>query len=104
MNKARYESLSPSQRTAIDNHCTTEWAEKIASPWADFEHAGLAKLSAMPGHDVYKITPEQTALWRKAAEPLKAKWATAVKQAGYDPDAVYADLVAELKKRGALAE
>jgi TRAP-type C4-dicarboxylate transport system substrate-binding protein len=104
MNKARYESLSPAQRGVIDAHCTTEWAEKIASPWADFEHGGLAKLAAMPGHDVYKITPEQIALWRKAAEPMKAKWAAQVKAAGYDPDAVYADLVGELKKRGALAE
>jgi TRAP-type C4-dicarboxylate transport system substrate-binding protein len=104
MNKARYASLSSAQRTVIDNHCTTEWAERIASPWADFEHAGLAKIAAMPGHDVYKITPEQTTLWRKAGEPLKAKWAAQVKAAGYDPDAVYADLIAELKKRGALAD
>jgi TRAP-type transport system periplasmic protein len=104
MNKAKYEAMSPAQRTVIDNHCTTEWAEKIASPWADFEHAGHAKLEAMPGHDVYKITPEQTELWRKAAEPLKAKWAGQVKTAGFDPDAVYADLIAELKKRDALAE
>jgi TRAP-type transport system periplasmic protein len=104
MNKAKYEAMSPAQRTVIDNHCTTEWAEKIASPWADFEHAGHAKLEAMPGHDVYKITPEQTELWRKAAEPLKAKWAGQGKTAGFDPDAVYADLIAELKKRDALAE
>jgi TRAP-type C4-dicarboxylate transport system substrate-binding protein len=104
MNKAKYEAMSPAQRIVIDNHCTTEWAEKIASPWADFEHAGHAKLEAMPGHDVYKITPEQTDLWRKAAEPLKAKWAAQVKTAGYDPDAVFADLLAELKKHDALAE
>jgi TRAP-type C4-dicarboxylate transport system substrate-binding protein len=104
MNKDKYEAMSPAQRTVIDNHCTTEWAEKIASPWADFEHAGHAKLEAMAGHEVYKITPEQTELWRKAAEPLKAKWAAQVKAAGYDPDAVYADLVAELKQHGALAE
>ena len=92
------------QRAVIDRHCTTEWAEKIASPWADFEHAGHAKLEAMSGHEVYKITHEQTELWRKAADPLKAKWSAQVKTAGFDPDAVYADLVAELKKRGALAE
>lgn len=104
MNKAKYESLSDSQRAIIDRHCTTEWAEKIASPWADFEHSGHAKLEAMAGHEVYKITPEQNALWRKAAEPLKTKWAAQVKAAGYDPDAVYGELVAELKKRGALAE
>jgi TRAP-type C4-dicarboxylate transport system substrate-binding protein len=104
MNKDKYEAMSPAQRTVIDNHCTTEWAEKIASPWADFEHAGHAKLEALPGHDVYKITPEQTELWRKAAEPLKARWAAQVKTAGYDPDALYSGLIAELKKRDSLAE
>jgi TRAP-type C4-dicarboxylate transport system substrate-binding protein len=104
MNKDKYNAMSPAQQKVIDNHCTTEWAEKIASPWADFEHAGHAKLESMPGHDVYKITPEQTELWRKAAEPLKAKWAAQVKAKGFDPDAVYADLIAELKKHNALAE
>jgi TRAP-type C4-dicarboxylate transport system substrate-binding protein len=104
MNKDKYNAMSPTQQKIIDAHCTTEWAEKIASPWADFEHAGHAKLESMPGHDVYKITPEQTELWREAAEPLKAKWAAQVKAKGFDPDAVYADLIAELKKHGALAE
>jgi len=104
MNKDKYNAMSPTQQKIIDAHCTTEWAEKIASPWADFEHAGHAKLESMPGHDVYKITPEQTELWRKAAEPLKAKWAAQVKAKGFDPDAVYADLIAELKQHGALAE
>jgi TRAP-type C4-dicarboxylate transport system substrate-binding protein len=102
MNKARYESLSPSQRAVIDSHCTTEWAEKVASPWADFEHGGIAKIKALAGHEVYELTAEQKAAWRKAAEPLKAKWAAQVK--GADPEVVYNELVAELKKRGALAE
>ena len=57
-------------------------------------------LIAEPGHDVYKLTPEQQAAWRKAAEPLKAKWASQVK----DADKVYGELTDELKKRGALAE
>ena len=104
MNKARYEGLAPQQRSVIDSHCTTEWAEKIASPWADFEHEGHPKLETMAGHEVYKITAEQTASWRKAAEPLKAKWAAQVTAAGYDAPAVYTDLETELKKHGALAE
>ena len=101
MNQAKYDSMSPAQRSVIDSHCTTEWAEKIASPWADFEHAGHDKIAAMPGHEIYSLTPDQIAAWRKAAEPLKAKWAAQVK--GADPDTVYNELVAELKKRGALA-
>jgi TRAP-type transport system periplasmic protein len=104
MNKAKYEAMSASQRAVIDAHCTPSWAETIASPWADFEHAGHAKLEAMPGHEVYKISKEQVDLWRKAAGPLKAKWAAQVKTAGYDPDAVYDGLVEELKKHSALAE
>jgi TRAP-type C4-dicarboxylate transport system substrate-binding protein len=35
MNKGRYDGLSAAQKTVIDNHCTSEWAEKVASPWAD---------------------------------------------------------------------
>jgi TRAP-type transport system periplasmic protein len=100
MNKARYDGMSPAQKAVIDSHCTTEWAEKVASPWADWEHGGREKIIAMPGHDVYRLTPEQVAAWRKAAEPLKAKWASQVK----DADAVFGELQSELQKRGALAE
>ena len=60
----------PAQKKVIDDHCTTEWAAKVAGPWADFEHAGIAKIKAEAGHEVYPITPEQLAEWRKAAEPL----------------------------------
>jgi TRAP-type transport system periplasmic protein len=100
MNKAKYDGMSAAQRAVIDSHCTTEWAEKVASPWADWEHGGREKIAALPGHDVYKLTPDQIVAWRKAAEPLKAKWASQVK----DADAVFGELQAELKKRGALAE
>jgi TRAP-type transport system periplasmic protein len=100
MNSAKYDGMSPAQKTVIDNHCTTEWAERIASPWADWEHAGRDLLAAEPGQDVYKLTPDQVAAWHKAAEPLKAKWASQVK----DADTVFRELQAELKKRGALAE
>ncbi|HEY4172209.1 MAG TPA: hypothetical protein VGM42_04220, partial [Rhodopila sp.] len=88
------------QRTVIDHHCTSEWAEKVASPWADFEHGGRAKIAAEPGHDVYTLTPEQVAAWRKAAEPLTAQWASKVANA----DKVLSDLKADLKKHDALAE
>ena len=41
-NKAKYDEMSASQKKVIDNHCTPEWALKVAAPWADFEHAGIA--------------------------------------------------------------
>ena len=53
MNKAKYEQMSAAQKKVIDDHCTTQWAVRAASPWADFEHAGIQKLKADPAHEVY---------------------------------------------------
>ena len=96
MNKDRYNSMSPAQKKVIDDHCNNEWAGKIGGPWADFEHAGIAKIKAQPDHEVYSITNEQLAEWRKAAEPLHKSWADNVKKAGGDPDAAMKELQAQL--------
>jgi TRAP-type C4-dicarboxylate transport system substrate-binding protein len=92
MSPRTYNAMSAAQKKVIDDHCTTEWAAKFASPWADFERAGLEKVKAMPGHEVYTITAEQLGEWKKSAEPLKQKWADDVKKAGGDPDAIWKDL------------
>ncbi len=102
MNKGKYEAMSPAQKKVIDDHCTTEWAEKLASPWADFEAGGRPKIKAEAGHEVYSLTPEQLALWRKAAEPLADKWANGVRAVGVDPAQAMDGLKAELRKHDAL--
>jgi TRAP-type transport system periplasmic protein len=102
MNKAKYEALSPAQRGVIDAHCNTEWAEKIASAWADFEAAGREKVRNEPGHEVYKISADDLAAWRKAAEPLTARWADGVRKAGVDPDKAMAELRATLEQHQAM--
>jgi TRAP-type C4-dicarboxylate transport system substrate-binding protein len=98
MNKDKYDSMSPAQKKVIDNHCNTEWAEKVAAPWADFEAAGRGKIKAMPDHEVYALTPDQVNQWKKAAEPLHATWAKNVAKAGLDAKKVYGELQAELAK------
>jgi TRAP-type C4-dicarboxylate transport system substrate-binding protein len=100
-NKAKYEAMSARQKKVIDNHCTSEWAAKVATPWADFEHNGIAKLKAEAGHDVYDISPAQLAEWRKATAPLEAKWAVGAKKAGVDPELTIKGLRAELVKNKA---
>jgi len=85
MNKGKYDAMSAAQKKVIDDHCTTEWAEKVASPWADFEFAGRAKLAAEPGHESYKLTVEQLDAWRKAVAPTEAAWAEGATKAGFDP-------------------
>ena len=101
MNKAKYESLSPAQKKVIDDHCSNEWAVKMASAWADFEMAGLPKFQAMKDHEVYALTPEQVAAWKTAAEPVRKAWADNVRKAGHNPDAILTDLVSTVEKAGA---
>ena len=98
MNKDKYESMSAGQKKVIDDHCTTEWAEKVASPWADFEFAGRAKLAGLPGHEAYKLTAEQSDAWRKAIAPMEAQWAADVTKAGGDPKAAMDALKANVAK------
>jgi len=97
-NKAKYDEMSAKQKKVIDDHCTTEWALKVAAPWTAFEAAGRGKLRAEPGHEVYKISDSDLAAWRKATEPLTARWAEGARKAGVDPDKVMAGLKAELAK------
>ena len=98
MNQAKYDSMSAAQKKIVDEHCTTEWAEKVASPWADFEFAGRAKLAGLPGHEAYKLTPEQADAWRKAVAPLETQWAADVAKNGYDGKAVMDALKSSVAK------
>ncbi|MFO1273475.1 MAG: TRAP transporter substrate-binding protein [Rubrivivax sp.] len=85
LNKDKVNSMSPAQKKVIDEHCTTEWAEKVASPWADFEAAGRMKIAATPGHEMVKLDAAQVDAWRKAVAPVTDQWAEGVKKAGGDP-------------------
>ena len=101
MNKAVYEGMSAAQKKVIDNHCSPEWAEKVAGPWADFEAAGREKMKTTAGHEVYKLEPAQLDQWKKVVEPLRNAWAEGVKKAGGDAAAIAKDLEDQVKKFGA---
>jgi TRAP-type C4-dicarboxylate transport system substrate-binding protein len=96
MNKDKYESMSAAQKKVIDEHCTTEWAEKVGAQWADFEYAGRARLAAEPGHTVYKLSPQELDAWRKAIAPTETEWAAGATKAGYDAKAVMESLKSTL--------
>lgn len=104
VNLRKYNSLSAAQKKAFDETCTPEWAAKIYRFWHQQENDLKAKIVADKSHTVTKIGPKELAEWRKAAEPVRQQWAAAVKKAGFDPEKVMADIKAELKKEGALAE
>jgi TRAP-type C4-dicarboxylate transport system substrate-binding protein len=104
MNKDKYNSMSDRQKKAIDDNCNTEAAGRVGEPWGKFEDAGVDKVKAEPGQEVFKLTADQLALWRKAAEPLVKTWADGVTKAGADPDAALSELKAQLAKYNALTQ
>jgi TRAP-type C4-dicarboxylate transport system substrate-binding protein len=104
MNKDVYNQMSDHQKKAIDDNCSTEAAGRVGEPWGKFEDAGVDKVRAEPGHEVYTLTADQMALWKKAAEPLVKTWAEGVKKTGVDPDAAMAELKASLAKYNALTQ
>jgi TRAP-type C4-dicarboxylate transport system substrate-binding protein len=101
MNQAKYDAMSPAQRKVMDEHCNNEWAEKLSSPWTAYEFAGRDKMAAAPGHEVYKLTPEQKEAWQRSVDPLQKSWAEAVRKAGADPDKAMADLKTSIATFGA---
>jgi TRAP-type C4-dicarboxylate transport system substrate-binding protein len=104
MNKDTYNAMSDRQKKAIDDNCNTEAAGRVGKPWGDFEDAGVGKVKAEAGQEVYTLTADQTAQWKKASEPLVKTWADGVKKTGVDPDAALAELKDSLAKYKALAQ
>jgi TRAP-type C4-dicarboxylate transport system substrate-binding protein len=100
INKATYEAMSLAERQVIGEHGTTDWAARVASPFDKFERTGATKLR-VESKGVYELTPEQLALWKKAAEPLRQRWGEAVRKIGVDPDAAMSDLLNQLRRQNA---
>ena len=98
MNNDKYNAMSASQKKAVDSHCTSEWAEKVASAWADFEIAGRAKLVADSAREVYKLTPDQLNAWKQAVAPTEVQWAADLKKTGQDPAPVMSAFKQSLTK------
>jgi TRAP-type C4-dicarboxylate transport system substrate-binding protein len=104
INKDKYNDMSERQKKAIDDNCNTEAAGRVGELWGKFEDSGLDKVKAEAGQEVYTLTAEQTALWKKASEPLVKTWGDGVRKAGIDADAAFAELRASLAKYNALTQ
>lgn len=103
MNKAKIEGLEPQDRKVIDDHCTPEWAEKMAGRWADAEGSGRQKLIDA-GHTMYKPTEAEVQLWKDATKSLAGEWSAAASKKGIDASAAWNGLIDNLKKYNAYVE
>lgn len=105
INLTTYNGLSAENRAVIDAHCTPEWSQQIATPWAEQESGSRATIAAMPGHVMYVPTEAEMAEWRALSDTMRAEWAVNAAAAGVaDPQAALADLVARLAAVGGGAE
>ena len=91
------DGLSPENRKVIDDHCTPEWAERMATRWADSEASGRQRMID-EGHTLYKPTPEEVQLWIEATGSLRDEWKEAVSKTGVDADAAWASFEETLAK------
>jgi TRAP-type C4-dicarboxylate transport system, periplasmic component len=62
---------------------------------------GRGTLAAKPGHVLYKPSDKFMSDVRAAVDPVKKEWADSVRKAGYDPDALWNELIEKLKKHNA---
>jgi TRAP-type C4-dicarboxylate transport system substrate-binding protein len=102
VNRKAYDSLSATQKKALEDHCSLDWTKKIVAAWAARDHDAISKFKPMPDHVPYKISSQQVEQWRKASEPLRKQWADEVNKAGYKADEVWNELIAALKKHNGL--
>lgn len=103
MNRASIDALSPEDRQVLDDHCTSEWAETMASKWADAEAAGRQKIIDL-GHTMYVPTPDEVVLWKDATAALSDEWKAAVSATGVDAEAAWNGLVETLRKHASYVE
>ncbi|MFD1798188.1 TRAP transporter substrate-binding protein [Paracoccus aurantiacus] len=104
MNQARYDGMPEDERAVIDAHCTSEWAERLASGWAEREESGREKMLSDSSHTVYEPTPEDITAWQDATAPLMDQWRQQVSAKGADPAAIEQSFVDHMSAAGALFE
>jgi len=100
ISKKTYDSMSPAQRRAVDEHCTPEWSAKLYRFWHEQEY-DLREKIRKTDRVFTKIGPAEVAQWRKAADPVRVAWREAVIKAGHNPDEALRELETELKKSDA---
>lgn len=102
MNQRRYDSMTPEQKAAVDEHCTGEAAARLVVGWNESNQAARQRFIDDPNHQVHEPSAEETAAWLEATAPLQQSWAADVNNAGQDAAAMWDDLRSRLESVNAL--
>jgi TRAP-type transport system periplasmic protein len=83
MNKAKYESLPPDLKTAIDKNSGQVAATMAGQMWDD-QAKVVEEMVRKRGNTISVITEEEKAKWVKATEPVVDVWVKQAKDRGLD--------------------
>lgn len=83
MNKAKWNSLPPEVQKTIQE-INKEWAGKTAKAWDEADKAGLEFFLSLPGRQDIALSPEESAKWVKAVQPVFDEYVKSVAEKGLD--------------------
>ncbi len=84
MNKAKYESLKPELKQAIDKNSGQVAATMAGQMWDDQAKVVEEQVRKRSGNTISAISEEEKAKWIKATEPVVDNWIKQVKERGLD--------------------
>jgi TRAP-type C4-dicarboxylate transport system substrate-binding protein len=87
MNKAKYETLSPSQKKAIDDHSGMYCAELFGKAM-DAGDKGSKAMVKKAGNNIYEIQGDEMDRWRAAAQTVTKDWIESADKEGLDGQAL----------------
>ena len=74
MNKAKYESLPPKAKAALDKF-SGDWFTRMAARTQEQSEAQyMADLKSKAGHTIHTLSDAEIEKWRAALEPVKDEW------------------------------
>ena len=92
MNKDRWDSLPDDVKQAFRDASGKEWVKQVGDIWAGADDFGIG-LATKAGNTHITLTPEETAAFNQALEPVVTRWVEEVSEKGIDG----ADLVDKAK-------
>jgi TRAP-type C4-dicarboxylate transport system substrate-binding protein len=82
MNKAKWEAL-PANIQKVFDEVSAEWAGKTGEAWDEIDKEGKDFFHQQGGESI-TLSPEESARWKKAVEPMQAEYVAAATAKGVD--------------------
>jgi TRAP-type C4-dicarboxylate transport system substrate-binding protein len=74
MNKQAYAKLPAGAKAAIDKLSYESFSRRMGDVTDRQDDLGRSTVRKIPGHKVYKLSPEENAKWEKALVPVTEEW------------------------------